>query len=170
MARTIVLVRHGKAQGARPGLSDSERPLVPGAAEALAEALPRAFALLDAGNEAARVWVSPALRACQTAEEVATALDANGVSYATEEREYLFYQDQEAFLDDIEDTPEDSVIVAVGHIPFMEDVLERLAGECISFTPGSVAAVTLPGSPRAQVPEGDVLWYVRGPKVAKPRS
>lgn len=170
MARTIVLVRHGKAQGARPGLSDSERPLVPGAAEALAEALPRAFALLDAGDEAARVWVSPALRARQTADEVAAALDANGVSYATEEREYLFYQDQEAFLDDIEDTPEDSVIVAVGHIPFMEDVLERLTGECISFTPGSVAAVTLPGSPRTQIPEGDVLWYVRGSKVAKPRN
>ena len=62
------------------------------------------------------------------------------------------------------------MIVAVGHIPFMEDVLERLTGECISFTPGSVAAVTLPGSSRAQVPEGDVLWYVRGPKVAKPRG
>lgn len=170
MARTIVLVRHGKAQGARPGLSDSERPLVPGAAEALAEALPRAFALLDAGDEAARVWVSPALRACQTADEVTAALDANGVSYATEERDYLFYQDQEAFLDDIEDTPDDSVIVAVGHIPFMEDVLERLTGECISFTPGSVAAVTLPGPPRTQIPEGDVLWYVRGPKVAKPHS
>lgn len=170
MARTIVLVRHGKAQGARPGLSDSERPLVPGAAEALAEALPRAFALLDAGDEAARVWMSPALRACQTADEVTAALDANGVSYTTEERDYLFYQDQEAFLDDIEDTPDDSVIVAVGHIPFMEDVLERLTGECISFTTGSVAAVTLPGPPRTQIPEGDVLWYVRGPKVAKPHS
>ncbi|MCI5949901.1 MAG: histidine phosphatase family protein [Parolsenella sp.] len=169
MARTIVLVRHGKAQGARPGLSDSERSLVPGAVEALAEALPRAFALLDAGDEAARVWVSPALRARQTAEEVVAALDANGVACSEEEREYLFYQDQEAFFDDIEDTPDGSVIVAVGHIPFMEDVLERLTGECISFTPGSVAAVTLPGSPRTQITEGDVLWFVRGPKVAKPR-
>lgn len=169
MARTIVLVRHGKAQGARPGLSDSERSLVPGAVEALAEALPRAFALLDAGDEAARVWVSPALRARQTAEEVVAALDANGVACSEEEREYLFYQDQEAFFDDIEDTPDGSVIIAVGHIPFMEDVLERLTGECISFTPGSVAAVTLPGSPRTQITEGDVLWFVRGPKVAKPR-
>ena len=148
MARTIVLVRHGKAQGARPGLSDSERSLVPGAVEALAEALPRAFALLDAGDEAARVWVSPALRARQTAEEVVAALDANGIACSEEEREYLFYQDQEAFFDDIEDTPDGSVIVAVGHIPLMEDVLERLTGERISFTPGSVAAVTLPGSPR----------------------
>lgn len=169
MARTIVLVRHGKAQGARPGLSDSERPLVPGAAEALAETLPRAFALLDTGDEAARVWVSPALRACQTADEVTAALDANGVAHDEEEREYLFYQDQEAFFDDIEDTPDGSAIVAVGHIPFMEDVLERLTGERISFTPGSVAAITLPASPRTQIPEGDVLWYVRGPKVAKPR-
>lgn len=170
MARTIVLVRHGKAQGARPGLSDSERSLVPGATEALAEALPRAFALLEVGDEAARVWVSPALRARQTAEEVAAALDANGIAYNEEEREYLFYQDQEVFFDDIEGTPDGSVIVAVGHIPFMEDVLEHLTGECISFTPGSVAAVTLPGSPRTQIPEGDVLWYVRGPKVAKPRG
>ena len=170
MARTIVLVRHGKAQGARPGLPDSERPLVPGAAEALAEALPRAFALLDAGDEAARVWVSPALRARQTAEEVSAALDANGVAYDEGEREYLFYQDQEAFLDDIEDAPDGSVIVAVGHIPLMEDVLERLTGERISFTPGSVAAITLPASPRTQITEGDVLWYVRGPKAAKPRS
>ena len=105
-----------------------------------------------------------------SAEDVKAALDANGIACNEEEREYLFYQDQEAFLDDIEDTPDGSVIVAVGHIPFMEDVLERLTGECISFTPGSVAAVTLPGSPRAQIPEGDVLWFVRGPKVAKPRG
>ena len=132
--------------------------------------MPRAFALLDAGDEAARVWVSPALRARQTAEEVSAALDANGVAYDEGEREYLFYQDQEAFLDDIEDAPDGSVIVAVGHIPLMEDVLERLTGERISFTPGSVAAITLPASPRTQIPEGDVLWYVRGPKAAKPRS
>lgn len=170
MARTIVLVRHGKAQGAHPGHPDSERSLVPGAAEALAAALPRAFALLDAGDKTSNVWVSPALRAHQTADEVTAALDANGIEHDEEEREYLFYQDQEAFLDDIEDAPDGSVIVAVGHIPFMEDVLARLTGECISFTPGSVAAVTLPGSPRTQIPEGDVLWYVRGPKVAKPRS
>ena len=62
MARTIVLVRHGKAQGARPGLSDFERPLVPGAAEALAETLwPTRCAVCDAPGE---VLCDACRRAC----------------------------------------------------------------------------------------------------------
>ncbi len=36
MARTIILVRHGKAKKAQLGTDDIDRPLVPGAAEALA--------------------------------------------------------------------------------------------------------------------------------------
>ena len=147
MARTLILVRHGKAQKPQLGLTDADRALVPGAAEALAATYRTAFALLR-GMESAELWVSPALRARQTAAQVSRALVGNGVKIgANRELPCLLEQDADAFHKLIEQSAEDACIVAVGHIPFMEDVLERLTGECISFTPGSVAAVTLPGSP-----------------------
>ena len=168
MARTIILVRHGKAEKAALGTEDIDRSLVEGAAAALAPTYRNAFALLG-GVHQARLWVSPALRAKQTAAVVSPALVGNGVGIA-ESRELacLLHQDQGALLDELAATPEDACVVAVGHIPFMEDMLARLCGSAIDFAPGSVAAVELEGDPHAGAASasGRLLWFVRGPKLA----
>ena len=46
MARTVVLVRHGKAERARDHQADIDRKLTPAGVQALAEAFPRTFSLL----------------------------------------------------------------------------------------------------------------------------
>ena len=175
MARTLLLVRHGKAERGRAGLPDEERSLVPGAAEALAASYPATFSLLKelpAGQAIAaaetpiQLWVSPALRARQTADCVATALEACDLPVGpAQEHASLLYQNREAFYQELSATPADATIIAVGHIPFMEDVLERLTGCAIAFKPGSVAAVSLSGDPDSRASEGRLLWFVGGPKV-----
>lgn len=175
MARTLLLVRHGKAERGRAGLPDEERALVPGATEALAASYPSTFALLKSlstwqgnstGTAPIQLWVSPALRARQTAECVAAALEACSLPVSpAQEHASLLYQNREAFYQELSATPTDATIIAVGHIPFMEDVLERLTGCAILFKPGSVAAVSLSGDPDSRVSEGRLLWFVSGPKV-----
>lgn len=165
MARTIVLVRHGKAEKSRIGLKDEDRALVPGAAEALAGTYRTAFSLLR-GIDSAELWVSPALRARQTAAQVSRALVGNGVKLApTRELHCLFEQDADAFQALLEQTPDDACVIVVGHIPFMEDELADLTGTELSFAPGSVAAVRMPGSPSHVEGDGELLWFVRGPKL-----
>ena len=165
MARTLILVRHGKAEKPRLGLKDADRALVPGAAEALAATYKTTFALLR-GTESAELWMSPALRARQTAAQVSRALVGNGVKLAANrELPCLFEQDGDAFQTLLEQTPDGACVVAVGHIPFMEDELTDLTGVDLSFSPGSIAAIRLTGSPRHATAGGELLWFVRGPKV-----
>jgi len=164
MARTIVLVRHGKAQRADVNAPDIERSLVPGGAEALAAAYPTTFALLGALEAPALLWVSPALRARQTAEQVASALEASGIAHtAAEARACLWEQDGFAFLAELANTPDDATVIAVGHIPFMEGALARLTGTDLAFKPGAVACVAASeGLGRS----GKLLWFVQGPSLS----
>ena len=165
MARTIILVRHGKAEKSQLGLADEDRALVPHAAEALADTYRTAFSLLR-GIDAAELWVSPALRARQTAAQVSQALVGNGVRLSpNRELPCLLEQDAETFDELLSQTPEDACVIVVGHIPFMEDELAKLTGTEVSFVPGSVAAVRLADDPRHCAGDGELLWFVRGPKV-----
>ena len=165
MARTLILVRHGKAQKPQLGLADADRALVPGAAEALAATYRTAFALLR-GMESAELWVSPALRARQTAAQVSRALVGNGVKIgANRELPCLLEQDADVFHKLIEQSAEDTCIVAVGHIPFMEDELVDLTGIDLSFAPGSAAALRLEVAPGRAASGAELLWFVRGPRI-----
>ena len=175
MARTLLLVRHGKAERGRAELPDEERSLVPGAAEALEANYPTTFSLLKklpaepaitVAEAPVQLWVSPALRARQTADCVAEALEACDIPIGpAQAHASLLYQNREAFYQELSATPADSTVIAVGHIPFMEDVLERLTGCAVAFKPGSVAAVSLSGDPGSHASEGRLLWFVSGPKV-----
>lgn len=168
MARTVLLVRHGKAEAAREGVADSNRSLTPEGAAALAEAFPKTFALLKdtaSGAEPPALWTSPARRARQTTEQVIAGLKANGMAAgAIELHESLWHQDQDAFLAELAAAPDGSTVIAVGHIPFMESMLERLCGSRVSFAAGGVAAVQLSGDVLAAAP-GRLAWFMQGPKV-----
>lgn len=174
MARTLILVRHGKAEKAAAGQADQDRSLTPAGMAALERSLPRTLSLLEDADANADepaapflVWTSPAVRTRQTCERVVQALEANGLSCTKpEEHESLWYQDPVTFLDELANTPADARIVAVGHIPFMEGMLERLTGADIAFTPGGIAAVELADDPHGEG-AGRLLWFVQGPRVKK---
>lgn len=160
MNRTLILVRHGRAERAQAGMPDEARSLTPEGQAALTapNGFPRTFSLLTQDErEQAVVWASPALRAQQTAQAVASTLGERPIKPLP----CLFEQDRDAFLDELSACKE-TCIVAVGHIPFMERVTEYLCGAQLDFTPGAVACIRLDDALDAC--ESDLLWFVQGPR------
>lgn len=158
-ARTLILVRHGRAERALPGMPDEERSLTPDGQAALRApgGFARSFSLVDEeARSRAVIWASPALRAQQTAQAVAEAIGQRPIDALP----CLFEQDADAFLDALLATDAECV-VAVGHIPFMERVTERLCGATLSFSPGAVACLRLDDT--LAPCESDLLWFVQGP-------
>lgn len=154
MSLTVVLIRHGEAKNKRLGQTDFERELTERGAEALREAFPRALDLVDVTDKT-ELWVSPATRALQTAQIANETLRIE----TQRELESMYEQDQEAFLRELSQTDAD-VVVAVGHIPFMEDVAARLCGTYLGFSTGAAAAVSINENGR-----GELEWFVQGPRI-----
>lgn len=164
MVETLILVRHGKAEPGSPSLPDIERALTETGRAALAapEGFPTSFAQLEAvDRERAELWVSPALRARQTAQEVLAVIGERPLI----EHESLWEQDGVAFLEELAASDAQTVI-AVGHIPFMNELLDWLTGEALSFSPGSVAAIRLAPAADARELGGTLLWLRKLPKKA----
>ncbi len=167
MARTLVLVRHGKAERRSEGLEDSQRRLTPGGARALAAQFPKSFALLQEGPGTPCVWTSPAVRARQTAEEAAHVLETPELRT----RSSLGDQDAGAFLHEVAES-DAPCIVAVGHNPFIEDLVERLSGVRLAFSTGAVAALELPdgfdpSTAKNRKPPCRLLWFMQGPHAKR---
>ena len=161
MIKKLILVRHGKAEPVSPGQADFDRPLTDAARAMLAsvDGFMRSFYLLDAHSAShATLWTSPAVRARQTALEVSRAL---GGELEPVDVETLWEQDDDAFMDQLATTDADCLI-AVGHIPFMNTMIERLSGVSLSLKPGGMAAIDLDEDGSLS---GKLEWFVQGPHV-----
>lgn len=172
-AKILVLVRHGKAQSRKLDILDVERALTKAGVQALRAWLPKAARLLEdsmrvlhvrdahdahAGME---IWTSPAVRTKETADEAARAF---GRDIPIVEHESLLTQDEGAFLRELSEA-DATVVIAVGHNPFVEDVLAHLTGAHVGLATGAVAAVRLLGMPgEGSQSEGKLLWFVQGPR------
>ena len=161
MALTVVLVRHGEAKSKVLGQTDFERELTSWGMEALSEAYPRTMGLVDA-TAASELWMSPAVRARQTAQ---IANDTLHIETCRELR-CLYDQDADAFLDELSQTNADTIVV-VGHIPFMEDMAAFLCGQYLGFSTGAAAAISINDKQVRELATGRVrgrlLWFVQGP-------
>lgn len=170
MAKTLILVRHGKAQASSISRLDEARELTTAGRRALAAMLPRSFALANSEDlERAQVWVSPALRTRQTGEIIAKAI---GVDVPIS-LQSLFEQDDRAFFVQVAGSSAEH-IVAVGHNPFIERVTERLCGSRISFSPGAMCALRIGDGMLSRIAEAEVfdpdarlLWFVQGPQAKR---
>ena len=167
MGKTLVLMRHGKAQPRDLGIPDDERTLTRAGERALAARLPQNLRLWGKHSRTA-VWTSPAVRCRQTADALVTALRARGQRIPDPaDRAFLHAQDIDSLLADVAQADADCV-VCVGHNPFIEDATELLCGARIHFRPGALAAFELaedptdgdPSSPLAQM-----IWFVQGTPV-----
>lgn len=154
-ARTVIFIRHGKAQSRDLGLPDEERTLTKAGRQALRAWLPKSAKLAkglfaeaqeSASDGAAPVelWVSPTARTRQTADEVVRAYTRIAkADIPVAEHDCLARQDFAAFCAELAETNASCVIV-VGHNPFVEDALACLCGARIDCATGAVAAVRLP--------------------------
>jgi phosphohistidine phosphatase len=157
MIRKLVLIRHGDAENRRLGETDAQRRLTRQGLRALQESYPRMLERLAADVDDLQVWSSEAVRARQTAE---VACDALGISHdAIEYHRSLYAQDYDFFYGEL--YAAEGVVVAVGHIPFMEDVASDLAGRMMSFPKGSVACFEVPDG---RLSKAQLLWFESGPR------
>ena len=169
MVKTLVLVRHGVSER---GSEDMSRELTRAGQRALSANYPHIFGLLGPEGEEAEIWTSPALRALETAEIVAEALDAEGL----EIHDSLYDQDLPALQAELEHADAETLIL-VGHAPFLGYVAETLLGFELPLTKGAVCAIDVRGSLGHQhecvwkqlgdvrEPHGKLLWLVSGPST-----
>ena len=134
MVKTLVLVRHGVSER---GSEDMSRELTRAGQRALSANYPHIFGLLGPEGEEAEIWTSPALRALETAEIVAEALDAEGL----EIHDSLYDQDLPALQAELEHADAETLIL-VGHAPFLGYVAETLLGFELPLTRAPCALLT----------------------------
>ena len=122
---------------------------------ALKEAFPKHLSLVEV-DEGTELWTSTAVRAKQTS---AIANETLGIE-CVRELDDMYEQDQFAFLSALSQT-DATTVVAVGHIPFMEDVCARLTGVYLGFSEGAAACVEVLDT--ESMSRGRLLWFVQGP-------
>ena len=156
MVERLVLVRHGDAEFFGPEGTDESRRLTKHGKKALKKAFPTTFGpLRDEENLA--MWVSPAVRALETAEVAAGVLGVRPEEFDL--HNCLYEQDDDEFLAELS-AEGDGCVVAVGHIPFMHRMLWSLTGEDVPFSKGSVACVRFADG---DLTRGTLEWFVEGP-------
>ena len=158
MIRKLVLIRHGDAEYRRLGETDAQRRLTKEGLKALQREYPALLSPLAGNLDDLQVWSSEAVRARQTAE---VACDALGIEpEAIEFHKSLYAQDYDMFYAELEAA--EGTVVAVGHIPFMEEVSGDLTGTFISFPKGSIACFEVRGN---DLRKAQLLWFARGPEA-----
>lgn len=174
MIKTLVVMRHGKAEASAESLRDKDRRLTPAGEAALAARLPYMLRLFEAVDVDVRIWASPAKRAHQTAKLLEAALREKRVPLKgeIELHESLWRQDLVGFVEELR-ASEDEVVFAVGHVPFVEEAVEDLVGAAPSFSTGALACMELT---LAEADEQDfvldqdhgrLLWFVQGPVAGR---
>lgn len=158
MIDKLVLVRHGSPDYTRD-LPDLERPLTQAGKRALQDALPRKLSLFVPSGKV-QVWSSPALRAQQTAQVVARCVKVDPSRIVS--CDALYTQDRDSFFEQV--GRERGTIVAVGHVPFMEEVFRELSGGSLGFGKGSAACFVFRTE---DLSSAELCWYVQGPDATR---
>ncbi len=172
MKKTLVLMRHGKAMPYAQDQEDAERSLTEAGRAALSARLPHMLRLLEVTDGTVQIWTSPARRARQSAELLRKALRENRVLVKkVESHDCLWEQDIDWFLDELSASKAD-VIFAVGHVPFVEDVVEGFMGVTPSFSTGALGCLEVrlaDADERYGARMGErarFLWFAQGPVAA----
>lgn len=158
MIDKLVLVRHGSPDYSLD-VPDLERPLTEAGRRALADAMPRKLSLFVPQGKV-QVWSSPALRARQTAEVIARCVKVDPSKIVS--CEALYTQDRDSFFEQV--GRERGTVVAVGHVPFMEEVFRELSGDSLRFGKGSMACFVFRGQDTSSA---ELCWYVQGPDATR---
>lgn len=173
MTKTLIVMRHGKAMPPARNQQDKDRSLTKAGAKALDARLPHMLRLLEARGGAVQIWASPAKRARQTARLLEKALREEHVLLDSkiELHDCLWEQDIDAFLNEVRNSEAESIF-AVGHAPFVEEMVEELVGTTPPFSTGALACLELrlanadaqPTS--AKQDSARLLWFAQGPVSA----
>ncbi len=157
--KTLVLVRHAKAEHGSPSLDDFDRPLNHRGKHD-APAMARRFK--KTGVPVDVLISSPAARALSTAEDFAMEIN---LPIQTDERIYeAGLRDLLAVVRELDDRH--SSVMLTGHNPGMSELLHYLTGaSCVNLPTAAVAVIELPQESWQNIPVGKgVLKSLSSPK------
>ncbi|MEM7292188.1 MAG: histidine phosphatase family protein [Pseudomonadota bacterium] len=126
--KSIYLIRHSDAGG---GLSDIDRPLTQNGLNHCAQMAPK---LTAAGCDFDTTFVSPAVRAQQTIQQLANSLTGSPIEWSTDDMLYTFeWPILLGWLENVDDRHD--TITVVGHNPAVSEVAHFLTGADIGQVP-----------------------------------
>ncbi len=157
MIKSLILVRHAKAETRSPEIEDHERQLTSAGIRSAKAAIPRTFTLVERPDEH-HIWSSPAVRARQTAEIVA---DAMGLS-EIEEVPALYSDEVMAVRQMLDEEKGD--LVVVGHNPFLEELSNTLTPVHLKFGKCAAACYIFP---KGDLQSAELSWFVQGPDPSR---
>ena len=135
----LILFRHGTAAGLAPGGSDDERPLTQSGADDFREAAAAWGRILPTPQ---CIWVSPLLRAQQTAQ---IFCDVLGLPLESRVEPELRPEGRVERV--LELLPEEDVVVAFTHMPLVGELVGRILSgrsSCVPMSTGSGVWIELP--------------------------
>lgn len=135
----IILIRHEKAEALQEGKTDRERHLTDSGVLAMQAVVPALKAHL--GTAPVLLWMSPAVRARETATVIIEALDLEPAT----EHDFIYtgeFAKFEAALVDL-DVSDDAKLLIFGHEPTLSDWIHKLTGEHVKMKKGDMASLYL---------------------------
>lgn len=137
--KTLILMRHSEAAGARPGQSDFDRPLTESGRHLVHQTAPL---LLQRITRLDRIIASSAVRTRQTAEELVSAAFPDTPLLTRPE---LYEAPRASYLAVLRSAaePEDEAVLLVGHNPVVAHLICHLAEQSFSVSPCTVAVFEL---------------------------
>jgi len=151
MSLDLFLVRHADAEPARSGQSDADRRLTD---KGLKQAARLAAWAKDKGLEVPLIVSSPLIRARQTAEPLARALEAELITDARLAGGSLTASALGEILDEV-GSP--TALMLVGHEPDMSELVEELTGGVVDFKKATIALIRLE---TARQGGGELAWLI----------
>ena len=118
----LILLRHGKAEEVREGISDKKRALTSEGRLALNENFP-SLARYLMGTDHCEIWTSPLRRAKETGEVLVRYMPGQKLV----EKNYLEDGDLAPFLKDLTTLKKNTTVVVVGHEPYLSEWVESLS-------------------------------------------
>lgn len=132
----ICLMRHGKAEPYRDGQDDSGRVLTSRGIQDVRDMAALARKWWPGGT--IRIWTSPLIRACQTADIMSQSLQPAAIRTDC----YIGDGDLSGLYEELKALPETDTLLIVGHQPYLDRWTEAWTGSPAGFKTASMALVS----------------------------
>lgn len=132
----ICLMCHGKAEPYRDGQDDSGRVLTSRGIQDVRDMAALARKWWPGGTT--RIWTSPLIRACQTADIMSQSLQPAAIRTDC----YIGDGDLSGLYEELKALPEMDTLLIVGHQPYLDRWTEAWTGSPAGFKTASMALVS----------------------------
>ncbi|BFH74576.1 phosphohistidine phosphatase SixA [Sulfurisphaera javensis] len=134
---TFLIVRHGEAEPKIEGIDDKDRKLVKKGVKQMKRI---ANFLDEMGYKINNVISSPYVRAYQSAEAILDKLKVDDIKIETYD-DLIPDKDPSSFAEKIKEFQDDTIILLVGHEPYLSNLIKLLTGASVELKKGGLAII-----------------------------